>query len=164
MKLWLIITSSLVVLTGCASRTENIQLQNTNARQALLIQQQQAQIDALKTKIEVFTKERAKAKAKARARARAKTKLKQSQLPQIPKKNIKLKKVEDNNYSSGYMYPETKKKKSIKVAQSNTINSSMNKAECIKMIGVDKFEKYTKMFGSEDASIKRCSMLKAMRQ
>ena len=40
----------------------------------------------------------------------------------------------------------------------------MTKTECISMIGADKFTKYTQMFGSESASIKRCKMLKAMKQ
>jgi len=149
MKLWLTTAIALVVFTGCASRTQNIQLQNKNARQALLIQQQQAQIDALQAKID----------------AKAKAKVRQSAMPKAPKKNVKLKKVEDNNYSSGYMYPGEKKKKPIKVAQATTsTSSSMDKAECIAMIGADKFEKYTQMFGSEAASIKRCTMLKAMKQ
>ncbi|HFQ62160.1 MAG TPA: hypothetical protein ENK39_07690 [Epsilonproteobacteria bacterium] len=148
MKLWFTTAIALVVFTGCASRTQNLQLQNNNARQALLIQQQQAQIDALQAKLD------AKAKAKRR----------QSAMPKAPKKNIKLKKVEDNNYSSGYMYPGEKKKKPIKVAQATTVSSTMDKAECIAMIGADKFEKYTQIFGSEAASIKRCSMLKAMKQ
>lgn len=158
MKLWLTTAITLVVFTGCASRTQNIQLQNTNAKQALLIQQQQAQIDALNAKLN----------AKAKARAKTKAKVRQSTMPKAPKKNIKLKKVEDTNYSSGYMYPGEKKTKPIKVAQAATTTSAtpatMSKTECISMIGADKFEKYTQMFGSEAASIKRCSMLKAMKQ
>jgi hypothetical protein len=39
----------------------------------------------------------------------------------------------------------------------------MTKAECISMIGADKFAKYTQMFGSEAASLKRCKILKAMK-
>jgi hypothetical protein len=155
MKLWLTTAIALVVFTGCASKTQNIHLQNTNAQQALLIQQQQAQIDALNAKLN--------ARVKTRSRAR----VRQSALPKPPKKNIKLKKVEDTNYSSGYMYPGEKKKKPIKVAQAETTASTtatMTKTECITMIGADKFDKYTQIFGSEAASIKRCSMLKAMRQ
>ncbi len=160
MKLWLIAITSLIIFSGCNSRTQNIQLQNQNAKQVLIIQQQQAQIEALNAKLD--------AKKKARARARTK---KMSAIPTAPKKNIKLKKVEDNNYTSGYMYPGKAKKKPIKLAKVTPISpiitsksSTMNKAECISMIGVDKFAKYTKMFGSEAASLKRCKMLKAMKQ
>jgi len=39
----------------------------------------------------------------------------------------------------------------------------MDKEECIAMITQEKFDKYTAMFGSEAASIKRCKMLKATR-
>ena len=160
MKLWFVTAIALLLFNGCNSGTQNIQLQNKNARQALIIQQQQAQIDALNAKLN--------GKAKARAKARAKAKAKRaSAIPTAPKKNITLKKVEDNNYSSGYMYPGAAKKKPVKVAQATTAastNTSMNKAECIAMIGAEKFEKYTQMFGSEAASLKRCTMLKAMKQ
>lgn len=81
------------------------------------------------------------------------------------KKNIKLKKVEDRNYSSAYMYPEsTNKKEEVEKPIPATVTSSnnMNKEECIAMISQEKFDKYTRMFGSEAASIKRCNMIKAM--
>jgi len=161
MKLWklsLSITAVLLLLSGCNSRTQNMQLQNTNARQALQIQQQQAQIDALKKSIN--------AKKKTRSRT------KKTAMPQAPKKNIKLKKVEDNNYSSSYMYPGAQKKKkakkAVKVATATPVaakvsSNAMGKTECIAMIGEDKFTKYTQMFGSEAASVKRCNMLNAMR-
>jgi hypothetical protein len=85
-----------------------------------------------------------------------------------PKKKIKLKKVEDTNYSDKYMYPEdtsaAKKDPKEKSVTPKTIAtaSTMTKEECITMIGQEKFDKYTAMFGSEAASIKRCTMLKAM--
>ena len=156
MKLWLAMATTIVFFSGCNSRSQNVKLQNTNAQQSLRIQQQQLQIDALRDALD--TK-----KAKARAKA--------ASMPQAPKKNIKLKKVEDTNYSAGYMYPgATKKKKPIKVVKSAvakttvaTASTVMGKPECITMIGQAKFDKYTQMFGSEAASIKRCSMLKAMR-
>ena len=159
MKLWFVTAIALLLFNGCNSGTQNIQLQNKNARQALIIQQQQAKIDALNAKLN------AKARARARAKARAKAK-RASAIPTAPKKNITLKKVEDNNYSSGYMYPGAAKKKPVKVAQTTaaSTNTSMNKAECIAMIGAEKFDKYTQMFGSEAASLKRCTMLKAMKQ
>lgn len=149
MKLWFVTALALIMFSGCSSRTQALQLQKQNAQQALLIQQQQAQIDALNEKL--------KAKAKTRKR---------SALPQAPKKNIKLKKVEDNNYTSKYMYPGAPKKKPVKVAQLAKPNAgaTMDKAQCINMIGADKFAKYAEMFGSESASIKRCSMLQAMKR
>lgn len=155
MKLWLAMTITIIFFSGCNSSTQNIKLQNTNAQQSLRIQQQQLQIDALRDALN--TK-----KSKTRAKARS--------ITQSPKKNIKLKKVEDNNYSAGYMYPgAAKKKKPIKIAKvttstaATTTSAAMGKPECITMIGQAKFDKYTQMFGSESASIKRCSMLKAMR-
>ncbi len=91
-------------------------------------------------------------------------------VPQAVHKKIELKEVEDNNYSSEYMYPEdkVKKEKVVKVAESEatsaviTTESGMSKTECISMIGQIKFDKYTQMFGNEASSIKRCAMLKAM--
>ena len=160
MKLWLTIAFALVFFSGCNSGKYNTMLQNKNAKQRLLIQQQQAQIATLQQELK---------KRLARKNRRSKT------IPQAPKKNIKLKKVEDNNYSSGYMYPGAKKKKktpvvkvatvATNVATTNTPNTSsaMNKAACIAMIGQAKFDKYTQMFGGEAGSIKRCKMLKAMR-
>jgi hypothetical protein len=161
MKLWIGMAIILVFLSGCNSRTQTIALQNKSARQALVIQKQQLEIDALKEKLTAH----AKARARARARARAKRDL--ATTP-VTKKDIKLKKVEDNNFSSGYMYPQTKQKpkkklkpKSRKASLKNS--SIMGKAECITMIGQAKFDKYTQMFGNESASIKRCKMLKAMK-
>jgi len=160
MKLWLVTAVALVFFSGCSFRGASHKLQNKNAKQMLLIQQQQAQIATLQQQL----KKRLPRKKKRLAR-----------IPQAPKKNIKLKKVEDNNYSSGYMYPGAKKKKKtpvVKVAAANTnvattntpnTSSTMNKAACIAMIGQAKFDKYTQMFGGEAGSIKRCKMLKAMR-
>ncbi len=89
-----------------------------------------------------------------------------------PKKDIELKEVEDTNFSSEYMYPETKtkKKKPVAVAKIDptepatpaTSTSNMSKSECISMIGQTKFDKYTQMLGDEASAIKRCKMLKAM--
>lgn len=89
-------------------------------------------------------------------------------LPKKPKKEIKLKEVDDTNFNPEYMYPDDKNTKS-EVAQpaetpaTNASADTMNKEECVAMISQDKFDKYTAMFGSEAASIKRCKMLKAMR-
>jgi hypothetical protein len=96
----------------------------------------------------------------------------QSYAPAPPKKKIELKEVEDTNFSSEYMYPETKTKKEKPVAVAKTDStevvtpavstSSMGKGECISMIGQVKFDKYTQMLGDEASAIKRCQMLKAM--
>jgi len=87
--------------------------------------------------------------------------------PPSPKYEGELKKVEDTNYSSAYMYPEdtVKKEKVEEPAQIPLASDTgMNKEECIAMISQEKFEKYATMFGSEAASIKRCNMIKAMNQ
>ena len=89
----------------------------------------------------------------------------QNTLPPAPKKNIKLKEVEDTNYSDKYMYPEdtaAAKKDPVKPTETSTTSNAMTKDECISMISQEKFDKYTEMFGSESASIKRCAMIKAM--
>ena len=94
----------------------------------------------------------------------------QSKLPPAPKKHIKLKEIKDTNYSDTYMYPEdTAAAKKDPVAKTVTdtptaTSSSMSKEECIAMISQEKFDKYSAMFGSEAASIKRCTMLKAMKK
>ncbi len=94
--------------------------------------------------------------------------VKQSKLPPAPKRHHKPKKVEDTNYSDTYMYPEdgaaAKKDPVLKTEIPKTTVTVMNKEECISMIGQEKFDKYTAMFGSETASLKRCTMLKAMKK
>jgi|LGOV01.1.fsa_nt_gb hypothetical protein len=97
---------------------------------------------------------------------------KKSTRAKAPKKDIKLKEVEDSNFSSEYMYPETKKKKEkpVTIAKADSTEtvtpaastSNMSKGECISMIGQEKFDKYTQMLGDEASAIKRCKMLKAM--
>jgi len=92
--------------------------------------------------------------------------VKQTYLPPPPKKKIKLKEIDDTNFNTTYMYPEDTKKK---VKEEPTVQTpvvttdAMDKQECIAMISQEKFDKYTAMFGSESASIKRCKMLKATR-
>ncbi len=154
MKLWLGMGVALFLFSGCNS-TQNIQLERKNAQQALIIQQQQSKIEALS---KALTSKKQVHKTQTRT------------VTPRTKKNIKLKKVEDNNFNSDYMYPQTrstpKAKKVTKLAQAETAtttSSIMGKAECIAMIGQEKFDKYAQMFGSESASIKRCKMLKAMR-
>lgn len=82
-------------------------------------------------------------------------------------KEVALKEVEDTNYSSEYMYPKTEKKVTKEPSQKDSLSSmqsasSMNKQACIDMIGQAKFEQYAQMFGSEEASIKRCNMIQRM--
>lgn len=97
-------------------------------------------------------------------------------LPSAPKKNLKLKEVDDTNFNDKYMYPEDSVKK--ETAEKPTVvnptvdtsavptpvatTGAMTKGECIAMISQEKFDKYSQMFGNENASIKRCAMLKAM--
>ena len=92
--------------------------------------------------------------------------VKQTYLPPPPKKKIKLKEIDDTNYNPTYMYPEDTKKivKEDSSVQTPVVTTdTMDKQECIAMISQEKFDKYTAMFGSETASIKRCKMLKATR-
>lgn len=92
--------------------------------------------------------------------------VKQTYLPPPPKKKIKLKEVDDTNFNSDYMYPEDSKKKEAAVTPEKTstaVNDSIGKEECIAMISLEKFNQYAEMFGSEEASVKRCRMLKATR-
>jgi len=92
--------------------------------------------------------------------------------PPPPKKHIELKEVQDDNYSPEYMYPDDKYKKDklVKTEPENADDSiekaaaHMSKEECISMIGQEKFDKYTQMYGSESASIKRCTLLKSMQK
>jgi len=86
--------------------------------------------------------------------------------------------VEDSNYQEHYMYPEdgsAAKKDPIKKdpiheipeetpTSTVTKTDTMSKEACIAMIGQEKFDKYSEMFGSEEASIKRCGMMKAMQK
>lgn len=86
-------------------------------------------------------------------------------VPQRVHKKIELKEVQDNNFSSAYMYPENKvkKEKVVKMAEAQTTVNGMSKEECIHMIGEEKFSQYAQMFGDETSSIKRCAMIKSMR-
>ena len=102
-------------------------------------------------------------------------------VPKPPKKHVKLKKVEDENFSSDYMYPTTKKSKPKAKAKPKIVytenketnqtkkvvavvpkSSAMTENECISMIGKDKFDKYTQMYGDSNAALKKCKMLKEL--
>jgi hypothetical protein len=83
-------------------------------------------------------------------------------IPKPPKKNIKLKKVQDDNFSPEYMYPESKKPVVKKVAKKSTPSTTkMTQQECINLIGQERFDRYVQMLGSIDGAIKRCMMIKA---
>jgi len=83
--------------------------------------------------------------------------------PEKPKQIHELKEVEDDNFDPAYMYPETKfakqKKEPEPVAKAAT---QMSRAECITMMGQEKFARYTKMLGGEEGVIKRCALLKSI--
>ena len=176
MKVWLLLISGVFIFSGCSTKTQNYRLRTINAKQAALIQKQQTQINLLRSKLNMRQIERQKKSAEILRSQRYNSQQTpaKNRLPEPPKKNIKLKKVEDNNYSSSYMYPGASKKKSVIKKPDNNIStntnipkpisSTMTKEECISMIGEEKFTKYTTMFGSESASLKRCKMLKAMKQ
>jgi len=153
MRLLFIILTTLIIFTGCSVVDKQYRLHNKQAKQALY-KQKQARIKAQR-----------KARKEARILARKKQKEKKASitLPVRPKVHRKLKKVEDNNYSSDYMYPQGKKSSSSELTQSSsTYISPISKKECISIIGQEKFDKYTKMLGSEKASLKRCKMIKEM--
>ena len=93
-------------------------------------------------------------------------------VPPPPKKKIKLKEVEDENFSSDYMYPTTAKKsnKTTEVSKKEPLSSDtpqattteMTKKECIGLIGQEKFDKYAQMYGGASAPLKKCKMLKTL--
>jgi len=90
----------------------------------------------------------------------------QQHTPAAPEKAFNPKEVQSRNLSSEYMYPSNKTqpapvKKENEDAQ-YIADKTVTKEECIAMIGEEKFEKYTEMFSSEAAAIKRCTLLKAM--
>ena len=85
-----------------------------------------------------------------------------------PKRSsFRAKAVERENYTSEYMYPSNKAYpapvKQAENTEANLTGGGMTKEECIAMIGEEKFAKYTEMFSDETGAIKRCTILKAMR-
>ncbi|MEA1879441.1 MAG: hypothetical protein U9N11_02185 [Campylobacterota bacterium] len=173
MRLWISL-AIILLLSGCSSKRDAIKHKEG---QIQTIQQQKLYIEKLKSIISKQHKnyivERRKIYKKKMARKKMARKNKTSptkigNVAQAPKKNVALKKVEDSNYSSGYMYPGAKKKPTPtpKVQTTPTVSTNvqkgMSKNECISLIGQVKFDKYTQMFGSEEASLKRCKILKTM--
>jgi len=91
-----------------------------------------------------------------------------TKVPPPPKKKIELKEVQDDNYSPEYMYPEDQYKKDVPAPSAGTASQAaapaMTKEECIGMIGQEKFDKYSEIFGNASAPLKRCRLLKSMQQ
>ena len=145
----LYILSAFLFLAGCASKNHD----NYIVERAPLVISKPIKrtIEEKPTHVKKYVKKRVKKTTKKHT---------------LPKKKIKLKKVEDTNYDDSYMYPEDTKaaKKDFIERQKSVVTpqKSMTKEACIAMIGQEKFDKYTTMFGSEASSIKRCVMLKAM--
>lgn len=82
-----------------------------------------------------------------------------------PKKPFKMKEAQPTNYSSAYMYPEDTDAQPVTEQNASTVQNQpalMNKEECIAMIGQEKFDKYTQMFADENATLKRCTMMKVL--
>ena len=89
-----------------------------------------------------------------------KTIVKQTIPKPIHKKPIKLKKVEDSNFSPEYMYPtDTKQEQSIEKEKIQQ-NTTMTIDECIALIGQERFDKYKQILGSKSLALKRCQMIK----
>jgi len=85
--------------------------------------------------------------------------------PPPPKAKHALKEVEDTNFSPEYMYPKTASKSPTTHTEEETsmVEQTMSKAECIEMIGQEKFDRYSRMFGGEEGALRRCALLKAMK-
>jgi hypothetical protein len=61
------------------------------------------------------------------------------------------------------MYPDDKRAKHVVSDTSSAASAQlMSKSDCIDMIGEEKFDHYTQMFGSEAEAIKRCTMIRAI--
>jgi len=87
-----------------------------------------------------------------------------------PKKTIKLKKVEDENFTPSYMYLEEQKEQHTTTKPQTptpTIQSEQNnitdvtEEECIMILGEDRFNRYIEMLGSTQKALKRCQMIQA---
>jgi hypothetical protein len=111
------------------------------------------------------------------AAARSDKEVEKSAPLQAPPRKPKLKKVEDDNFSPEYMYPESTGKKRKRSSSSSDAQNrkedsatpkatptpaSVTKEECIALIGETKYDRYVEMLGSEAAALKRCTLLKAI--
>jgi len=148
MNVWkrrLLLLLSMGVLSGCVSNKDLALLQEQNRKQALLIEKQKASIASLKDELKITKRLQEK---------------KLTPTPPLKPKRAKVvKKVEDTNFNTNYMYPKKETKKPKVTPQTN---APLTKERCIEMIGEAKFQKYAKMFGNEEASMKRCRMLESM--
>lgn len=157
MKIVYIVLASLVIFSGCSITDMGYRLRNKKQR-AILYKQEQVRKARAKQRIRQRAKEAAIREKKRKEALKA--------IPKAPKKHITLKKVEDDNYSSDYMYPKEQKvvqndgNQSIQVVEKS---SMMTKEECVSIIGQVKYDTYIQKFGSESATLKRCKMLKAMK-
>jgi len=88
--------------------------------------------------------------------------------PPPPRKHIKPKEVQDDNYTPAYMYPEDTGKKDREEVEAETQVATqhplLSREACIAMIGEAQFNRYSAMFGNETAALKRCTLLHSMRQ
>ena len=171
MKLWIALMGIALLVTGCSTPSFQPESNDTIKKQAKLIVEQSEEIKKLKAKL-AKKKHRKKYMRKHHSLKTKKTttktvknlKVNPNKEKMIPKKQIKLKKVEDTNYSADYMYPGQKSTtKKVKTTTVKPVVKGISKAECISMVGAEKFAKYTQILGSEAASIRRCKMLKAMK-
>lgn len=157
MKLTTLYIGAAVMLIGLAGCTSQTAQERLAMKQSIMIEQQEDQIAFLQHQLDQCKNSTTQTATETPAPANTP----QRYYPK-PKQNIKLKKVEDTNYKSAYMYPENKQQKSTKrLAAAPKI--SINKPECITLIGEAKFAHYTQMFGSETAALKRCAMIRAMK-
>ena len=160
MKLTTLYIGAAAILFGLAGCTSQMAQERIAMKQSIMIEQQEDEIAFLQHQLEQCKNRTAQ--SSLTPQTSAPTDSAQKYYPK-PKQNIKLKKVEDTNYKSAYMYPENKKQKSTgRLAAAPKI--SMNKSECIALIGEAKFTRYTQMFGSETAALKRCAMIRAMKR
>ncbi len=58
----------------------------------------------------------------------------------------------------------TEKRTKITTSKTKSTSSAMTKAECIRIVGQDKFDKYSKKFGGDKGVLKRCTIIKKLRR
>ena len=58
----------------------------------------------------------------------------------------------------------TVKRTTITTPKPKSSNSAMTKSECIRIVGQDKFDKYSKKFGGDKGVLKRCAIIKKLRR
>ncbi len=73
-----------------------------------------------------------------------------------------VKEVQDDNFSPEYMYPDTDTQNHASSTPTQTSLPTVDKAECVSMIGEEKFKRYTEMLGGEAGALKRCALLRSM--